>query len=291
MSSKSKSLIESFVKELDGLVPRFDDEEEERSISDVKDLHRTMCDKIPKVIGALLSSNALPDDVVSENVMELIDAYLRVASCCLYARQLYSTIQWNCMLECLEKILDPNQMFYQYHNGVSVFSTDDLDYSISASCLKRSRDAVLNAAGLSEIDDTRNFESLKEVSCLKDMSQFPSYNFNYVNDVLERFHTYGGLESLGMILTHMNDTSITHPNAQLILVRMVRNISFNLKESIVNDFLWLPKDEDEEKNSRSPRLLTNLMNAKYLDATELKTVKLPIVYELCLVVREMYVVL
>ena len=72
---------------------------------------------------------------------------------------------------------------------------------------------------------------------------------------------------------------------------MVRNISFNLKESIVNDFLWLPKDEDEEKNSRSPRLLTNLMNAKYLDATELKTVKLPIVYELCLVVREMYVVL
>ena len=92
------------MKELDGLVPRFDDEEEERSISDVKDLHRTMCDKIPKVIGALLSSNALPDDVVSENVMELIDAYLRVASCCLYARQLYSTIQWNCMLECLEKI-------------------------------------------------------------------------------------------------------------------------------------------------------------------------------------------
>ena len=72
---------------------------------------------------------------------------------------------------------------------------------------------------------------------------------------------------------------------------MVRNISFNLKESIVNDFLWLPKDEDEEKNSRSPRLLTNLMNAKHLDATELKTVKLPIVYELCLVVREMYVVL
>ena len=94
-----KLLIEGYVNELNGLVPRFDDEEEERSITDLKYLQKAMCEKIPKVIRALLNANFLPDEIALENVVQLIHAYLRVASCCLYAK-----IQWNSMLECLEHV-------------------------------------------------------------------------------------------------------------------------------------------------------------------------------------------
>ena len=58
-------------------------------------------------------------------------------------------------------------------------------FSITASprtCLKGSRDAVVNAAGTVKMSIVEMLasKSLKEVSCLKEMSEFSGYSFNYV---------------------------------------------------------------------------------------------------------------
>ena len=96
-----KVILEGYVKDLNRQVPRFDDDEEERSISDLKELETVMCYKIPKTIRFLLSrdNGIMPDGVNTDHAVQLIHAYIRVASRCLYA-----TIQWDDMLECLEKV-------------------------------------------------------------------------------------------------------------------------------------------------------------------------------------------
>ena len=161
--------------------------------------------------------------------------------------------------------------------------------------MKRSRDAITNAAETSDAVNTLTsslrFDSLQDqASCLKEFSDHQKYNVSFAamyTNILERFYAYGGLESIAMIMCSIcaNEKMITHPNVQLRLLRILHNISPYIKPAISADILWWKKKEGE---ALIPRLIYISSAAKNLEMAKLKGLKLAIVYEHCVLLRDMY---